>query len=97
MDLNETTINALTIGDDVKAELLKLFGQVKAKETELDKLRAKVPTDSQKVVEGVDHDRFIAATAELQALKDSMKSKLDDNATKKDAPLLAAFSAFFGE
>lgn len=93
MKLTKKDIEAAELVPEVKADILSLFDSVEAKESELTKLRAKVPTDSQRVVDSVDHDKFIAATKELEKLKQEMAAKLQMQPAESAG--LAAFAAFF--
>lgn len=77
MKINKDSIASLEIPDDLKADLAELFGSIESKENELATLRTKVPTDSQKVVESVDFDKYTAATKELEQLKLDLQRKLD--------------------
>lgn len=100
MNLNREKIEELELADEVKNDILSLFDNITEKENEIETLRAKLPTDSQKVVDSVDYDKFQAATNELKALKESMQQKIETPALtqiKQDEPetFLAAFGAFF--
>lgn len=97
MNLKKENIAALQIPDDLKADLLSLFDTIETKESELDKLREKVPTDSQKVVEGVDYDKYLAATEELKTLKEQLAAKLGKEGGQEGGSILTVFSSFFGE
>ena len=88
-------IDALTLDPKVKADLFGLFDKITTQETALEDLRKKVPTSSQKVVEGVDHEKFLAATAELQRLKDEMASKIGNKGGEEGEAFLSAFAPFF--
>lgn len=81
MKINKDTLTTLEISDELKADLSELFGSIEAKENELVSLRSKVPTDSQKVVESVDFDKYTAAVSELACLKTELQKKLDANKT----------------
>lgn len=85
MALVKDKINALEVSDEIKAGILELFGQVEAKETEVEGLRKKVPTDSQKVVESVDFERFEAATKELETLKGDLQKKIEVETSAKES------------
>lgn len=76
MKLTKEQIQALGIPDEQKTDLLSLFDSVTAKEGEIESLRKKVPTDSQKVVENVDFDKYTAAVNELETLKQELAKKL---------------------
>lgn len=78
------TITNLEIPEDLKAELIALFGQIDEKENELAKIRTKVPTDSQKVVESVDFDKYQSAVKELERLKSELAKKLESNEETED-------------
>lgn len=93
--MNKADIEALQLDDKIKTDLLSLFEKIETKETELIAIRAKVPTSSQKVVESIDHDKFIAATKELETLKQSMASKLGDKGGEEGDEFLTAFASFF--
>lgn len=77
MKINKDSIASLEIPDDLKADIAELFGSIESKENELATLRTKVPTDSQKVVESVDFDKYTAAQKELEQLKADLQRKLD--------------------
>lgn len=95
MKLTKKDIETANLAPELTAEIMSLFDDVEKKESELTKLRAKIPTDSQKVVESVDHDKFLAATKELEELKNKIASKLQEDATEESEGVLSAFSAFF--
>jgi hypothetical protein len=76
MKLTKEQIQSLGIPDEQKTDLLSLFDSVTAKEGEIESLRKKVPTDSQKVVESVDFDKYTAAVGELETLKQELAKKL---------------------
>lgn len=96
MPILKDKISALEISDELKADIAALFGQIEAKETEVEGLRKKVPTDSQKVVESVDFEKFEAATKELETLKSDLAKKIQTEDTIKDnAGMLGAFPQFF--
>lgn len=95
MKLTKKELESAGLAPDLLAELLSLFDDVTTKENEIATLRAKVPTDSQKVVESVDHDKFIAATAELDALKKQIEGKLLQDQSTESECLLSAFAPFF--
>lgn len=95
MKLTKDQIAALVLPDDIKADIIALFSDIEAKQTEVDSIRAKLPKDSQKIVESVDYDKFVAATEELNALKKEMESKLDKDGGTAGGALLSAFAPFF--
>ncbi len=95
MKLNKAAIEALEIAPELKADVLALLGEVETKESELSAIRAKMPTDSQKIVESVDYDKFTKATEELAALKNQIAEKIGQEETKDGEPVLSAFASFF--
>jgi len=96
MALVKDKIAALEISDELKADILALFEQVSAKETEVENLRKKVPSDSQKVVESVDFEKFEAATKELETLKADLQKKIETETTSEESEgISAAFPQFF--
>jgi type I site-specific restriction endonuclease len=96
MKLNKENVLALKLAPEVEADILALLEGVTTKETELENLRKKVPTDSQKVVEGVDFDKFKAATTELEKLKKELAEKLENQPGQEEGEtLLSAFASFF--
>lgn len=95
MKIDASKIDSLEISDDLKADLKELFGSISAKETEISGMKAKLPTDSQKVVESVDYDKFVAAQAELARLKTELESKVNQAPAGEGDNILAAFSSFF--
>lgn len=95
MALTKDSIAKLEIGDELKADILALFGNIETHQANLDAMRAKLPTDSQKVVESVDFDKFTAATKELEILKQELADKLAREGGEQGETFLAAFSAFF--
>jgi len=95
MKLTRSTLEALEIAPELKADLLALFGDVETKESELTTLRAKMPSDSQKIVESVDFDKWEKMTGELETLKLQLAAKLENQTTADGDPILSAFSSFF--
>lgn len=96
MPILKDKISALDISDELKADIAALFGQIEAKETEVEGLRKKVPTDSQKVVESVDFEKFETATAELAKLKSDLAKKVETETTTEESDgISAAFPQFF--
>lgn len=95
MKITKKDIEGANLAPELATEILSLFDDVKAKETEITGLRAKLPTDSQKVVESVDHQKFLDATAELERLKQEIAAKLESDGSKESDSFLTAFSAFF--
>ncbi len=95
MKINKSSIAALEISEELKADLLELFGMVETKQNEVEELRKKVPTDSQKVVESVDFDKFTAATTELEKLKTELAEKLKNQPSEVRETTLSAFAPFF--
>jgi capsule polysaccharide export protein KpsE/RkpR len=95
MALTKDSIAKLEIADELKADILALFGQIETQQTEVESIRKKLPTDSQKIVESVDYEKFQTATAELERLKTEMAAKLQNEAGEEGETFLAAFSAFF--
>jgi len=97
MKLSKADIEKLELTPELKTDLFSLFDEVESKQKELDKIRAKLPTDSQKVVESVDYDKFQLAQKELESLKNEMASKLAPELKDSPAPILAAFAQFFSD
>jgi predicted nucleic acid-binding Zn-ribbon protein len=95
MKLTTSAVEALDIAPELKADVLALLGDVEKKETELSTIRAKMPTDSQKIVESVDYDKFTAATQELETLKQQLAAKLDGERDGDGDFILDAFRSFF--
>lgn len=95
MKTDRTKIDALEIPDDLKADLKELFGLIDTKESEINAMKAKVPSDSQKIVEAVDYEKFTAAQAELARLKAELASKVEQAPESEAKSILSAFSAFF--
>jgi len=95
MALTKEALEKLEIAPELKADILALFGDIETKQTEVESMRKRVPTDSQKVVESVDYDKFTAATAELQKMKDELAAKLQREGSEESGTFLAAFSSFF--
>lgn len=96
MALIKDKICTLGISDELKADILDLFSEVEAKETEVEGLRKRVPSDSQKVVESVDFEKFEAATKELDILKADLQKKLQLETTAEESSgISAAFPQFF--
>lgn len=93
MKLTKKDIEDAGLKPELLTEVLALFDDVTVKEDELAKLRAKVPTDSQKIVESVDHEKFVAATAELEKLKTEIAAKLQ----REDIESGTGFSTIFSE
>lgn len=95
MKLTLADLEKLEIAPELKADITELFGLAETKEKEITALRAKIPTDSQKVVSAMDHEKFVAATTELEKLKLEIAAKLETDKTGEGSALLAAFSPFF--
>ncbi len=95
MKITKSSIAALEISDELKADLTELFGLIDTKQTEVEELRKKVPTDSQKVVESVDFDKFQSATTELEKLKGELAEKLRTQPAGTYETLISAFAPFF--
>ena len=93
MKVTKENIQTLEIPDETKTDLLSLFDSIQGKETEITELRQKVPTDSQRIVESVDFERYKAAVAELETLKQELSKKLPD----KKGESVWDFFNFFGE
>lgn len=94
--LKKSDIENLELTPEIKADILEIFADIENKESELASLRAKIPTDSQKVVESVDYDKFVAAQNELQKLKDEMQQKIEQSTShEKSEPFFTAFPSFF--
>lgn len=91
--LTKDSISALDLDAAIKTDLLDLFDSITEKENEISSIRAKVPTDSQKVVESVDYDKFTAAQKELGELKARLETELGK--TDEGNDLLSAFPQFF--
>lgn len=77
MAIKRSDIESLEMEDERKNELLSLFDTLDEKESEIQSLRKKLPTDSQKVVDSVDYEKFTAATAELERLKAQIAESLN--------------------
>lgn len=95
MKLTKDTVASSELPDDIKSDLMELFGLIDTKENELAEIRKKVPTDSQKVVETVDHEKFLAATKELEYLKKKVESALIKEGSEEGDTMLSAFRSFF--
>lgn len=95
MKLTRQSLEALEIAPELKADLLALFGDVETKETELTALRAKMPTDSQKIVESVDYAKWQTVTAELEKAKQDLAAAMENKTTNDGDPILSAFASFF--
>ncbi len=96
MPLVKDKVAALEISDELKADIMELFGQIDAKENEVSSMRGKLPTDSQKVVESTDFEAFEKATKELGELKQKLADKIQTETTEKESGgMLAAFPQFF--
>lgn len=95
MSLKKEDITALTLDDKIKTDLLGLLTEIDTKESELVKMRASAPTDSQTVVSKVDQAKFEAATTELAALKETMAAKLGEKGGEEGEAFLSAFASFF--
>lgn len=100
MNISRNAIDGLELTPEIKSDILSLFDSIEEKESELTKLRAKIPTDSQRVVENTDYAKFESATAELEKLKQEMAKKIETPAVqtaKEENPdaFLAAFAPFF--
>lgn len=95
MPLTKTDLEKLEIAPELKASILELFGEIETRETALDNMRKKVPTDSQTVVNSVDHTKFLEATKELETLKQKMADKLASDGTEESDNFLYAFRSFF--
>lgn len=96
MPILKDKISSLEISDELKADITALFDQISDKETEVTELRKKVPSDSQKVVESVDFEKFEAATKELTTLKEELQKKIQtETTTEESSGISAAFPQFF--
>lgn len=95
MALTKDKISALEISEELKKDILALFGDIEGKQEEVENLRKKVPTDSQKVVESVDYEKFLVATTELDQMKKDLQKKLETETGSESEAALAAFPQFF--
>ena len=88
-------IQGLTVEDPLKAELLSLFDGIIEREKTISNLQAKVPGDSQQIVEKVDYAAFQNAQKELAEHKQKLAELL---ATKKpnSDEFIFPFSGLFG-
>ncbi len=97
MKLTKSDIEKLEMTPELKVDILGMFDEVESKQKELDKIRAKLPTDSQKVVENVDYAKFEQAQKDLEALRNEMASKLAPKLEGSDKTVLSAFAQFFSD
>jgi len=95
MKLTKDAINAMQIEEAIKVDLLALFDEITAKESELAEVKKKTPTDSQTVVEKMDYAKYQADVAELAELKSEMASKIGNE--EKGETFLTMFAGFFGD
>ena len=95
MKLTKEEITKLEIPQETKDGILVLFADIETQQKEVDSIRAKMPKDSQKIVESVDYDKFVAATTELAKLKEEMAAKLNEDGGEDGESILSAFASFF--
>lgn len=81
--------------DDQKADVMSLFDSIAGKDKEIETLKAKAPSDSQKVIESVDYDKLVAAQTERDELARKLREKLE-SANVETVDPMEAFNAFFG-
>ena len=79
------------LGDADKADLLALFDETEASEKSLAELRAKIPTDSQTVVDKVEFSKLTETAAHNEKLKGELAEKMEELqlAQKGTDPLIA--------
>lgn len=95
----ETLEKLAGLSDDDRADLLALFDGVKEKDTEIENLRKKMPTDSQTVVETVDFKKLQDTAKEREDLITKLKGRLAELDVKKEeieTDPLAAFGPIAG-
>jgi hypothetical protein len=100
MNINRDAVNALELDDSIKKNLLELFDEIETKENEISAIKAKVPADSQKIVDEVDYKKFQDATKELSLLKEKLAKEIETpqlQAVEVEQPktFLNAFQSFF--
>jgi hypothetical protein len=76
--LKRETLETLAgIGDADRANILALFDECAETEIALAGLRAKVPTDSQKVVDSVEFDKLKETAAKNEELKKQLAEQME--------------------
>ena len=91
--LTKSDIEKLELAPELKTDILGLFTEIETRSSELETMRSKLPTDSQKVVENIDFEKFQTATAELEKMKTELVQKIPSD--EQGGNFLSAFAPFF--
>jgi len=93
----ETLLAIAGLSDDDKANLSALFDETLATEKTLAELRAKVPTDSQTVVDSVEFKKLQETAARNEELKKELAEKMEAlSLAKSGVDPLEAFKPIIG-